>query len=135
MSALPVNRHARLLPSYQRHDRAFDDVAVSAVVQQSVRQPKNANGDAGRANSSHVKPRFNRGTGGDATIGRLHEPYGIYGPGTFKARDLCLIAAFSKTTTPFGAALLMNSATKARPISSCSIVPKEPGTRRPNQTA
>ena len=58
-----------------RHDRAFDGVAVSAVVQQSVRQPKNANGDAGRANSSHAKPRFNRGTGGDATIGRLHEPW------------------------------------------------------------
>jgi hypothetical protein len=63
MSALPpINRHARPLPSDQRHDRAFDDVAVSAVVQQSVRQPEHANGDAGRANSSHVKPRFNRGT-------------------------------------------------------------------------
>jgi hypothetical protein len=76
MSALPpINRHARPLPSDQRHDRAFDDVAVSAVVQQSVRQPEDANGDAGRANNSHAKPRFNRGTGGDATSGRLHVPY------------------------------------------------------------
>ena len=49
------------------------------------------------------------------------------------ARDLCLIAPFSRYTTPFGAELLVNSATKARPISSCSIVPKRPGIRRPNQ--
>jgi hypothetical protein len=72
----PGQPASRPLPSYQRHDRAFDDVAVSAAVQQSVRQPKNANGDAGRANSSHVKPRFNRGTRGDVTSGRLHVPYG-----------------------------------------------------------
>jgi hypothetical protein len=71
-----INRHARPLSSHQTHDRAFDDVAVAAVVQQSVRQPKNTDGDAGRADSSHAKPRSNRGTGGDATSGRLHVPYG-----------------------------------------------------------
>jgi hypothetical protein len=32
-------------------------------------------------------------------------------------------------TTPFSAELLMNSATKARPVSSCSILPKRPGIR------
>jgi hypothetical protein len=58
-----------------------------------------------------------------------------YCSGRFKARDLCLIAPFPRYTTPFGAGLLMNSATKARPISSCSIVPKDPGIRRPNQAA
>jgi hypothetical protein len=55
--------------------------------------------------------------------------------GYLNARDLCLIAPFSRYTTPFGAELLMNSATKARPISSCSIVPKGPGIKRPNQAA
>ena len=49
------------------------------------------------------------------------------------ARDICPIAPFSRYTTPFGAELPMNSATKARPISSCSIAPKRPGIRRPNQ--
>jgi len=53
--------------------------------------------------------------------------------GLLNARDLCLIASFSRYTTPFGTELLMNSATKARPISSCSIEPKRPGIRRPNQ--
>jgi hypothetical protein len=51
------------------------------------------------------------------------------------ARDSCLIAPFSKDTTPFGAELLLNSATKARAISSCSIVPNGPGIRRPSQAA
>ena len=51
-------------------------------------------------------------------------------------RDLCFIAALSRYTTPLlGAELLMNSAAKARPISSCSIVPNGPGMRRPNQAA
>lgn len=50
----------------------------------------------------------------------------------FSARDLCLIAPFSRYTTPSGAER-MNSATKARPISSCSIVPNGSGIRRPNQ--
>jgi hypothetical protein len=50
-------------------------------------------------------------------------------------RDLCFIAAFSRYTAPLGAELLMNSAAKARPISSCSIVPNGPGMRRPNQAA
>src|SRR5579863_3489687 len=72
----PDQPASRALPSYQRHDRTFDDVAVSAVVQQGVRQPEDADGDAGRANSSHMKPRFDRGTGGDATSDRLHLPYG-----------------------------------------------------------
>ena len=49
------------------------------------------------------------------------------------ARDLCLIAPFSRYTIPFGVELQMNSATMARAISSCSIVPKGPGIRRPNQ--
>jgi hypothetical protein len=51
----------------------------------------------------------------------------------FNARDILLIAPFSRYATPFGTELLMNSATKARPISSCSIVPNRPGIRRPNQ--
>jgi hypothetical protein len=55
--------------------------------------------------------------------------------GYLNARDLCLIAPFSRYTPPLGAELLMNSATKARPISSCSMVPKGPGIRRPNQAA
>jgi hypothetical protein len=49
------------------------------------------------------------------------------------ALDLCLIASFSRWTVPFEAGLSMNSATKARPMSSCSIVPKRPGIRRPSQ--
>ena len=45
-----------MLSSYQSYDSAFDDVAVSTVVQQSVRQPKNADSDACRADNSHVSP-------------------------------------------------------------------------------
>jgi hypothetical protein len=48
-------------------------------------------------------------------------------------RDLCLIASFSRWTVPFRAGPSMNSATKARPMSSCSIVPKRPRSRRPSQ--
>ncbi len=48
-------------------------------------------------------------------------------------REARLIAAFSRTTTPLGGGLLRNPATKARPISSCSIAPNGPGIRRPSQ--
>src|SRR5262249_30474987 len=51
------------------------------------------------------------------------------------ARAFCLIAPFSRYTTPSGDELSLNSATKARPISSCSIVPNRPGIRRPSQAA
>src|SRR5262249_31474600 len=52
-----------------------------------------------------------------------------------EARDICLIAPFSRYTTPPGGEPAMDSAAKARPISSCSIVPNRPGIRRPSQAA
>jgi hypothetical protein len=54
-------------------------------------------------------------------------------PRLAEVRDLCFIAAFSRYTTPLEPKLLTNSEAKARPISSCSIVPNRPGMRRPNQ--
>jgi len=67
----PDQPASRPLPSYQRHDRAFDDVAVSAVVQQSVRQPENATATQVAPIALMRSPSFNRGTGGDALTGRL----------------------------------------------------------------
>ena len=51
---------------------------------------------------------------------------------TMKTQGLCLNPPHFEITNPVEGRL-MNSATKARPISSCSIVPNGPGIRRPNQ--